>query len=1010
MLLSIGVLQAQSDANENKTEFTIEVQGLCGSCTNRIETAALKTEGVKRAKYDVDSNLLTVKTKSDFNIKTLHRNIAFVGHDTNMYDALDEAYESLPGCCRYRDISREESEVLMSGKNIEKSDEPTEQKIESNISVSNNNSPQTIEVKGLCGSCTARIETAAMKTEGVTKANYDVVKNLLTVDTNSDFDIKTLHRNIALVGHDTNMYDALDEVYESLPGCCQYRDITKEESEALMSGTSVEDLNENHEGHNHEELGHENHEGHNHGEETSDHKYEITKVQNSLIEGYVFEINNKGKQVPLIGVNIMWLDSNEGSSTDLDGYFSIKESGENNTLVFSYVGYQTDTITVNTKEYVELVMSNSVMLDAVNVVYKKKSTSLSRIDPIKVQSITAKELCKAACCNLSESFETNPTVDSGITDAVTGTRKIEMLGLAGPNVQILRENMPDIRGLSAIYGLSYIPGPWISGIQLNTGTGSVVNGFESITGQINVEMKKPENSERFYANVFTNSGGRLETNLNAKFKISDNVSTGILAHGKMANNIIDSNSDGFLDNPLERDYILANRWHYNDDNGWSGQFGIKLNKLNHTSGQLSQFIAGQGAHNNQGNSGLGWKSEVGTDRYEAWWKSGKVFSKKKYQSIGLQLSGVYHDQQALFGTRRYDAVQKSLYGNLIFQTQIAGKDEYGLKLGSSIQYDNFNENFIGTNYKREEIVPGAFSEFTYILENKIAIVLGLRGDYHNNYGLFVTPRLHSRFTVTENDVIRVTAGSALRTASVFAENIGVLASNRNVFLRGNNEGNPYGLNPETSWNYGINYTKYIDINQKEMVIAIDYYRTEFTDQVVIDWDKNIHDLHIYNLEGQSFSNSIQAQIDYELLKNFDIRLAYRFNDVQTDYEEGLLTKPFTSRHRAFANFGYATEKSLEFDLTVNWVGESRLVDTSNSPEAFQREAYSPDYFLLNGQISKTWNGVFDWYLGSENILNFVQFDPIISADNPSNPFFDSTMIWGPVFGRMVYSGIRYRFE
>jgi len=1010
--------EAISNDDAKHKSYNIFVKGVCGGCKARIEEVASSVKGVVEAQYNIDDNILKIKVVDHkFDESKLHHKITQAGHDTSKNKASDKAYDSLPGCCKYRELSQEESEAMMNEAEV---DIEVNSEIDSTTEeISNNDAKHksyNIFVKGVCGGCKARIEEVASSVKGVVEAQYNIDDNILKIKVvDHKFDESKLHQKIAQAGHDTSKNKASDKAYDSLPGCCKYRELSQEDSEAMMNGQGVEATEEN----GHKDLRHGEHEGHeneghhhNAGIEDGD-KFDVnfsddiheghTHYDGFFIEGIVTEVNKKGVSNPLLGANVTILDTYTGTTTDDNGYFSLPLPNDAADLVISYIGFAKDTISVESNEYISIVLDHSVVLNAINITYKQKTTSVSRIDPYKIQTISSKELCKAACCNLSESFETNPTVDSGITDAVTGTRKIEMLGLAGPYVQITRENIPDIRGLSAIYGLSYIPGPWIEAIQLNTGTGSVINGYESLTGQINVEMKKPENSEDFFLNLFFNQGGRMEANANAKLDLGEHWSTGVLLHGKYRTLKTDSNVDGFLDDPIEKDLIFTNRWKYQSDNGWSSQFGIKGNFISHTGGQLDQFK--HEGHHHHGTEH--WSSDISTNRMEGWLKIGKVGLFKKHQSIGFQLSGVFHDQDAQFGTRIYDATQKSLYSNLIFQTSVGGNESIGLRFGTSFQYDKFDEYFVAKDFIREEIVPGAFMEWTLLAKGKLAIVPGIRYDYHNSYGGFVTPRIHARYMVTDNDVFRVSAGRGLKTASIFSENIGALASNRKFNIQSSNGDYPYNLEPEISWNYGVNYTKYIDIRQKEMVLSLDYYRTEFENQVVVDYDSNVQELNLYNLEGQSYSNSVQAQLDYEFFENVDFRIAYRLNDVKTQYKDAFLSKPLTAAHRAFINVAYETDEVLMFDLTLNWVGPTRIPSTEGSP--YRLDTNSPSYFLVNTQVSKTWNDNFDWYLGVENLLNYKQHNPIIAADNPNDPYFDSTFIWGPIFGRMVYSGIRYRF-
>ena len=706
-------------------------------------------------------------------------------------------------------------------------------------------------------------------------------------------------------------------------------------------------------------------------------------------------------KTPLPGANIYWLGTQSGTTTGDDGVFKIKKSLKSNQLIVSYTGFVNDTILVKKETSIHVELKSSLELDEVEISAGVKSTSINFMDPIKVETIGEEELCKAACCNLSESFETNPSVDASFTDAVTGTRQIQMLGLAGPYTQITRENIPDIRGLSAIYGLSYTPGPWVSSISLIKGTGSVVNGFESIAGQIDVGLRKPQTMDRFYVNLFANQEGRFEANINLKKDVNDKWSTALLLHGKTNNNRHDKNKDSFMDMPLGNSLIGLNRWVYNHD-GVVLDFGVKATYMDQLGGQMD-------FQKSDSNSPDIWGMQSNTKRIEAWSKTGFVFKEQQNKSMGLQLSGVYHDFESSFGLRDYNAKQQSFYANYIFQN-IIGSTNHMYKMGASFIYDDFKQLLIATNYNHQEIVPGAFVEYTYNWEDRLNIVAGLRGDHHNTYGFFATPRLHMRYMLTEDLVLRASAGRGQRTAQVISENIGILASNRQFDIQARNTHNPYGLDAEVAWNYGVNLSWEFELDYRIGVVSVDFYRTNFDNQIVVDLDSDLRQVSFYNLNGSSYSNSFQAQFDYELIKRLDFRLAYRWYDVKTTYGNELLDKPFIADHRAFVNMAYETRNHWKFDATLNWQGEKRLPSTESNPMEYQRANQSPSFFLLNAQITKVWNDKLDIYLGAENILNYKQEDPIIAADQPFSEFFDASMVWGPIFGSNVYIGLRYRLK
>ncbi|MEN8251054.1 MAG: TonB-dependent receptor, partial [Bacteroidota bacterium] len=649
-------------------------------------------------------------------------------------------------------------------------------------------------------------------------------------------------------------------------------------------------------------------------------------------------------------------------------------------------------------------LKSSIQLDEVGIVYRQPSTQVDYARAVKSEYISEKELLKAACCNLSESFETSPSVDVSFTDAVTGTRQVQMLGLAGPYTQITSENMPFARGLASIYGLTFVPGTWIEGIQLNKGTGTVVNGFESIAGQINVELRKPEEADRLYLNFYANEAMRLEANANLIHRFNNSGwSTGLLLHGKTNRLKHDRNEDGFLDMPLSNNLIALNRWKYIGTDGLMFQFGVKGTLIDNLGGQTDFDPVNDIGTTNS------WGMDTKINRIEGWSKLGKVYLDKPWRTFGLQLSAANHKQESYFGLNHYQAAQNTMYANFIYQS-IFGNTNHKFKTGASFQYDDYIESLNTENYDRTEIVPGAYFEYTYSFLEKFSLITGLRGDYHNYYGFFLTPRMHARYAVTDNTVLRASAGRGQRTANILAENNGLLASSRQIVIEGDNSGNPYGLNPEVAWNYGINLTQYFELDYRNGTVSFDYYRTDFQNQIVIDLDQSPQLAVFYNLNGKSYSNSMQVQLDYELINRLDVRVAYRWFDVWTTYDDVLRQKPLVAQHRAFTNLAYESRNHWKYDFTINWQGEKRIPYTGSNPEGYQLDERSPNYVLINAQVSKVWKEKFEVYLGVENLLNYTQENPIIASDDPFSSYFDSSLVWGPIFGRNTYLGLRYKLK
>ena len=744
-----------------------------------------------------------------------------------------------------------------------------------------------------------------------------------------------------------------------------------------------------------------------------------TSYAQKELTGAVVHVNQKGRIEPVPFANVYWQGTNYGTTTDSSGLFRLAVPENAKVLITSFIGYETDTAVVRQFDHPISISlkENSNTIGQVDVEYRRKASEMSFINPLATITMNEKELFKAACCNLSESFETNPAVDVNFTDAVTGTKQIRMLGLNGPYTMISRENMPGIRGLGNAFGLSFVPGVWVNSIQVTKGVGSVVNGYESIAGQINVELIKPDLGEQTFVNVFSNLGGRAELNIGHTEQITEHVGTTLLLHGNTRLFEVDANDDGFRDFPLQNQINVLNRWKFKSDKGLMGQVGFHFLKEEKIGGQTDVFIA-----DNQNR--IDWigpyRINIDTESAELFGKVGYVFSDFKYKSMGFLWSVKQHEQKSNFGNRNYDVRHRSGYANFIYQS-IIGNSNHQFKTGASFVYDEYEEDFQTESFDRVERVPGAFFEYTLKPNANFTLVAGLRGDYHNLYGAFASPRLHLRYALSESLVARALGGSGQRSPTVLMERQSLMASSRAFNFFGENEEGVYGLDMEKAWNFGFNLTKTFTLDYREGSIQFDMYRTQFENQVVVDVE-NSYEVNIYNLTGESFSNTAQLKVDYELIKFLDVRLAYRWVQVQTDYNLGgveenqtQLQQPFTPEHRFFVNFGYATKKTLKesnwtVDFTTQWFSEQRIPSTEGNLINNRRKDLSPSFFLLNTQVTRNFNKRWAVYAGVENILNYRQEDPIIDAENPFGNDFDASMVWGPIFGRNIYAGMRWKIK
>ena len=717
--------------------------------------------------------------------------------------------------------------------------------------------------------------------------------------------------------------------------------------------------------------------------------------------------NNPKDNLGVFGANVYWLNSSIGATTNEKGWFTIPYKKSYKKLVVSYVGYKTDTLIITNLEPIHHFIIPENELEEVTIKSKKKATQRSFVQTQNVFTVNSAELLKAACCNLAESFETNPSIDVNFSDALTGTRQIQMLGLKSPYLLITQENLPSIRGAAQVFGLTFTPGTWVESIQITKGAGSVINGYESISGQINAELVKPFTDKRLFLNAYGSLGGRLELNTHFNHKISEKWQTGLYIHGNYRGEKFDRNKDNFLDNPLTNQVNVMSRWQYLDaEKGWVSFINVRYMNDAKQTGEIN-FNPSL----DKGGSDI-WGGEIDTKRFDSSLKLGYVFPELPFQSFGFQFAYSNHEQDSYFGLKTYDIKHESIYSNLLFNS-IIGDTRSKFTTGINFTYDTYDEFVNSINFSRNENSFGGFFEYAYDNLDNFSFTTGLRVDTHNLLGTFITPRVHLRYAPWEKAVFRGSVGQGRKSANVFAENQQLFASARQIDIQSSG-GKIYGLDPEVAWNYGISYLQGFNLFDKKGDITFDFYRTHFQNQVVVDWE-NPQRISFYNLEGESYANSFQTEVNYFFNEYLNVRLAYKFYDIETDYNSGKLSKPLTPNHRFFANISYETKpveliKQWKFDLTYNFIGDQRLPDTSSNPIEYQLEEYSNSYSLLNAQVTKVFSKKFEMYFGVENLTNFTQKNPILASDTPFGANFDSTIIYGPIFGRMFYSGLRFKID
>lgn len=705
------------------------------------------------------------------------------------------------------------------------------------------------------------------------------------------------------------------------------------------------------------------------------------------------------------GARVYWINTNIGTQTDVNGNFEITLKGiENKELVVAFFGYKTDTITIKDQSFITVYLQSDVSeLEEVVIIAERNSSYISH-DPIKTEVLTQQELGKSACCDLAGCFETQATVQPMTTNVITNSKELRILGLSGVYNQILIDGMPMVQGLSYTYGISSYPGTLVKSIYITKGANSVLQGFESITGSINVILKDPDQGEKFYVNAYMNSF--LEKHFNVNYsKRWKKWSTLTAFHTVQPSNRFDRDKDNFLDIPLLTRYVLYNKWRYSDEDslGFNTMIGLRYVNEKRTGGQTDFSESLKGSNSVYGQN-------VKIQQPEIYAKSGYRFN--EYKKITLISAAFLQDQRSYFGTIDYKAQQQNLYANL--QYELLWNYTHELKTGISYRYLNINENInfldnsLGRTFdgvhKKNEIIPGIFAENSFKWKgDKIVLLTGLRLDYHNTFGYFLTPRSLIKYEIKPNTIVRANAGTGFRTINLFSENLNLLASSRDIVITEQ-------LKPERAFNWGINLTQKLYLENVTGSISMDFYQTRFMNQIFPDYDADASKAIVSNFTGQSISNGFQVESNLKFYKKVEAKLAYTFLDVYRIIESEKVLLPFNAKHKVMTSLSYEPlSKAWHVDMNIHWYGKQRLPNTSSNPIEYRQPEESRSYTIASAQFTKVWKQ-FEVYTGIENIFDFRQLRPIVSWQNPFSPYFDTSFAWGPTRGREFYLGIRFRIQ
>ena len=672
-------------------------------------------------------------------------------------------------------------------------------------------------------------------------------------------------------------------------------------------------------------------------------------------------------------------------------------------------------------------------LDAAVFTSSAQGNYISRFKDVRTEVISAAGLCKMACCNLAESFENSASVTVGYSDAVTGARQIRLLGLSGVYTQMLDETRPVMRGLSAPFGLSYVPGQWLESIQIAKGSSSVINGVECMTGQINMEHRKPTDEKPLFLNAAVMSDTKMDFNIASSLQMGYKWSTVLLGH--VSGNIKphDMNQDGFLDEPKMLQFNVANRWLYMADNGVQGRFGGRAIQDTRHGGQMLQIDGKHVMYDKDDYTAdplspeakiQPWGSDIMNRSLNGYVKVGVPLNEENTQNIALIADYSYQDMDSYFGATQYLAGQHSAFANLLYQNVI--NDSHRFTLGLNGTFDRYDEDFkrviwMAPVAEKTGITDlantGVFGEYTFNSGEKFSAIAGLRGDWFYKQGFKVSPRVTLKYMPVDEIVIRANGGRGLRYSTPLVDNIGVFSTGK-AFVGSYND---HIL--EDAWTFGGNLTYYIPVGAtSNTYVSFDYFRTQFAQQMVVDYGAT--QIDFYALDGRTaFTDNYQLDFSIDPVERFNITATFRYTNARQEYKgsEAPVEKPMTSRFKGVLNLQYATNlNKWIFDFTASLNGSCRVYDFMNminedgsmttdpkdGVERMYKNGRTPVYPMLYAQVTRRFKG-WDVYVGAENLTNYTQKNPIIGADNPRQAMFDASCIWGPLMGIKAHVGFRF---
>lgn len=728
----------------------------------------------------------------------------------------------------------------------------------------------------------------------------------------------------------------------------------------------------------------------------------------------LFEVNGTvfSEGQPLAFSNVYLENSTTGTITNENGIFKLTNLKPGSyTLVASFTGYGTSKKRVqitnkNLQIKFNLVEDNSLQ----EVIITGTLKAVSRLEsPVPVEVYSTTFLKKNPTPSVFEALNNVNGVRPQLNCNVCNTGDIHINGLEGPYTLVMIDGMPIVSGLSTVYGLSGIPNSLIEQIEIVKGPASSLYGSEALGGLINIITKLPENAPLFFAESFGTSWGEINFDLGVKANVGKNATVLVGANYFKYDQLIDNNNDNFTDLTNQDRISLFQKWNFKRRNKRNFSLAGRYFYEDRWGGELQWNKSFRGGDEVYGES-------IYTSRFEIFGNYQLPLSEK----IDFQFSYSDHDQNSVYGNTPYLAKQRIGFGQFIWDKKIKSHD---LLLGAAIRYNYYNDNTTATILADETAIPSLFVQDEIGFNNKQSLLLGMRYDYNSRHGNIFTPRIAYRFKPTDDDIIRLNAGTGFRVVNLFTEEHAALTGAREVIIKDE-------LNPEESYNITLNYLKKLYLkNGMYFTIDTSAWYTYFANAIIPDYDTNPNQIIYDNLDGFSQSSGLSFNIDAVFGSGIRASIGATYQDVSKT-ENGIKTPQIlTEKYSGVWSFSYKHYgTNLTFDYTGSLYGPMRLPLLG---ELDPRSEYSPVWSIQNIQI--TYDGIdrFEMYGGIKNLLDWtpnkgnpfiiarsddpfdqnVVFDTngnaIPTLDNPYALTFDPSYVYGPNQGIRLFFGIRY---